>query len=511
MTDRDGPPGGDDRGPRLPTPNLDQVVAGRSIDQITRKGRGDAGGHHQVPDPQEADVSEGGHVDDRGVVVQGQRGPNPDEVPVASELYRVVAEWVVQPEQGASLHRERRPVGLELHEQVALLERRGGWRPGQISLLRGAQERHERRGLDEGGRLDAREGERLRNQVRVLAGLQVEPDRVAWRRVLGPEGTQPQLEREHRDQGRRCPAPPVDLVPPQAPGRGGEADEQHREAAGVREGEQGHAEPEEGSRAQPPREGARGERLIPKTLETDGAQHRDGDDRQIAHASGVVQVHVAERDAQEQLAHPGGRDDRVEHQYPRQHERASEGPHEDAPSTGSQRERHADQDGCAGIGSGRGPEGERPGRPHPVGLERAHSIASERADRVAQTVVASGEARRLQRVEARDEDRERQQGQCDEERRRPCGGGRGTCTMFPSHRSRLRRRGRRPAALCRPRVHGSGARSRPATTRGPRRRSTRSAGPTFRSVGIRPPRGAPRWSTPSTPRRASRSRSPRWT
>ena len=250
------------------------------------------------------------------------------------------------------------------------------------------------------------------------AGFQVEAHRVARRRELRERRAHDQLQGQHAEHRR--PGPPA--IPrrevPERPRSRREPERQHDEAQGVGEREQRDPEPQEGAGAEPARGPPRLERLVAQPLDADGAEDRHGDHREVAHASGVVQVDVAEGHPQHEVAHPGGRDDGVEHQDPGEHQRSAERPDEHATPARAQGERHAEQDRRAGVGARRGAERQRPRRPHPVGLQGAGVAAAEGADRVAEPVVAGREARRLEGIHARQQDREGEHRQGDEEHRR---------------------------------------------------------------------------------------------
>ena len=168
------------------------------------------------------------------------------------------------------------------------------------------------------------------DQVRVGPGFQVQVDRVAGRRELGEQRAHGQLEGEHRTDGDVCPGAASRRELEQRPCPGGEAEREHDEAERVRECEQRHAEPQERPSGEPTHRVARRQRVVAEALDAHRPEHRHGDHGEVAHAPGVVQVDVAEGDAQEDVADPGRRDDRVEHQDPGERERTTERPHQGA-------------------------------------------------------------------------------------------------------------------------------------------------------------------------------------
>ena len=289
---------------------------------------------------------------------------------------------------------------------------------------------------------------------------------------------------EHAEHRR--PGPPASArreVPERPPRRCEPERRARRSAGGSRSASSGTPSHRNGAGAEPARGPTRLERLVAQPLDADGAEDRHGDHREVAHASRVVQVDVAEGDAQHEVAHPGGRDDGVEHQDPGERRALRRTPRR-ARDGGGARSASGTPSRIVGAGvrARRGAERQRPRRPDAVRLEGAGVVAAEGADRVAESVVAGREARRLEGVHARQQDREGEHRQRDEEHRRAAAAapvrqtGAGRCLVArlvgraPTHRDDPGDEVGRRRAPCTPRARGSGARWRPATTRARRAR-----------------------------------------
>ena len=351
VTDLQGRGGGVHHGPGrhhrdvgLPRRELHEVVALRAFDHRPGQRRRDPGGDHEVAHAQQSDVLAGREIDHGGVVEDRQVRARPQVVPVPGELHGVVAERVADREQRAAFHRQGRPVGTELHEQVALVERRRRWGPREVSLIARLQPGDERRRRHERGRVHLGGRKRLRDQVGMLAALQAEEDRVGRGDRVRPCDADDELDGEDGHHGHPRPWRPRGGQEPDRDAARDEPGREQREPHGGGTGRQRHAEPQHRTATEPQRGTPRRHRIVPEALDPDRAEDRDRDDRQVAHAPRVVEVHVAEGDPQEQRPEPPGGDDGVEHRHPRQDQRAADAPHQRPVSPRSHRQGHGEQD-----------------------------------------------------------------------------------------------------------------------------------------------------------------------
>ena len=272
---------------------------------VPRKGRRQPGGDEQVSDPEDPGVARARQIDHRGVVEDRERAPGAHEVPVPGELHRVVAQHISDAEQRAATHREPGPILGRLGEQVSLLVV-GGWRgPRQIGGV--ADRRDGRWRREERLEVDVGVGERLRDQVPLLVALEPGGDRLA---VLGLRihGGGAQVEHEHGGERRGSPA---HLVGCRERHHGRCDQHRHREwgePQRIPPGGERQEQPECGAGADPPGGAPPRHRIVPQPLDTGGGQDRDGHDRDVPHAAGIVEVDVAEGHPQQQRTHPARAD-----------------------------------------------------------------------------------------------------------------------------------------------------------------------------------------------------------
>ena len=259
----------------------------------------------------------------------------------------------------------------------------------------------------------------LRHEVGPFARLEAGVDRapLIHARV---HGARQQLDAHHGDDGRHGPALAGRGQPVQrghgGEHRDGEQDEPERRAARRASGTP--SSNADAGREQSPRMGL-GHRTIAEPLEPDRAQDRDRDHRQVPHAPGVVQIHVAERHLEEERLEPAGRDDHVQHEEPREDQASAERHHERSSRAIAPREQDREQHHRADVRARGGAERERPGRPHPVRRERAVGDVRRGTHRLSERVVSAMQARRADERQARDQDRQARERHRDQEQR-PC-------------------------------------------------------------------------------------------
>ena len=263
-------------------------------------------------------------------------------------------------------------------------------------------------------------------------------------------------------------------------------------------------------REHPPRI-RRSHRTVAQALQPDRAQDRDRDHRQVAHASGVVEVHVAERHLEEQRLEPTGRDDHVQHEEPREHHASAERHDERSTRAIAPREQHGEQHDRADVRAGGGAERERPGRPHAVRREWTIGDVRRRSHRLPERVVAAVQARRADERQSRDQDGEARERHGDQEQAGASGGGPSgdLAAADGRHRRRDQERRQQQRAHHQTVAHVGARHLRPRERRQGEPRQAARPSDRHADTPRRPP--ARSWSSRGSPRTAARSPCPRST
>ncbi len=154
---------------------------------------------------------------------------------------------------------------------------------------------------------------------------------------------------------------------------------------------------------------------VQQPLDPQRTERRHDEVRDEPQATGVVQVHVAERQREHDRTEPSGAHDQGEGEQVREARERDERADEVSPPRVAESERDAEQDDGPDVGARRRGEPQRPPGPDPVVGDRAIELAGASREGPLERPVPVAEARGVDRIESREPDRDVREGQEQEE------------------------------------------------------------------------------------------------